>query len=103
MVTVVRPFIDRYGYTGVLNVFLLIYLGSFLAISFIFYFLYFRPMMDPLPVKTRIKETNRYALKFSLAILFIYLVWSGRFWPIIEDVAIFARYIFDQLSRLFTL
>ncbi len=86
MYTVVRPFIDRFGYSGILELFLFVYLGSFLAISLIFYFLYFRPIMDPAAPGNPIKEAHRYALRFSLVVLFIYLVWSDRLWLLLGEL-----------------
>ncbi len=84
MFTVIRPFIERFGYMGVVDVFLFIYLFSFLSISLIFYFVYLRPIKDPAPLKLPIRETHYYALRFSLTILFVYLVWSDRLWPLLD-------------------
>lgn len=70
-----------------MDVFLFIYLGSFLIVSLIFYFVYYRSLSDPLPLKAPLKESHRYALRFSLVVLFIYLVWSDRLWPLVRGGA----------------
>lgn len=78
-ITIIRPFLDRYGFGGVIEMALLVYLGSFLLISVAYYFLYFRPYLDPVPLR----ETHRHALRFSLVVLFVYLVWSDRIWGLL--------------------
>jgi len=83
---VIRPFLDQYGPIGIVDVFLFIYLGSFLIILMIFYFVYYRPLVDPFPLKSPLRETHRYALRFSLVAVFIYLVWSDRLWPLLQSV-----------------
>lgn len=95
--TVIRPFIERFGYMGVVDVFLFIYLFSFLSISLIFYFVYLRPIKDPAPLKLPIRETHRYALRFSLTVLFVYLVWSDRLWPLLERCLSQLRLVVGQL------
>jgi hypothetical protein len=94
LITVIRPFIDLYGYRGIAETFLFIYLGSFLFISALFYFVYYRPTLDPMPLRTPLRETHRTAIRFSLTVLFIWLVWTDRLWALLSDLVGWGRTLF---------